>query len=292
MREAQAARVKHLARRLDARRRKVPPPVDQIAQDGVARRREVHANLMRPSRLELDRDEGRGAEPVENPVMCDGAPSLLARFCDAAPTVASVPNEIGVEEAVLRESASDERDVLALDVMSAKESLQIMEGLAVARENERPGRVAVQPMNHEREWATRVPMMQVVEHQGKKRVPFMLGRGDRKQSGRLVDDQKILVLDENREPRANAAALGTAGMKREDRVILDLPPGLVAGRAAEVDPPGAHRVSGGPAGEPKPASGRQVESHRAGGGGAARGTRIVTKNCASPTRASARPPGP
>src|SRR5690348_10318887 len=29
MREAQAARVKHLARRLDARRRKVPPPVDQ-----------------------------------------------------------------------------------------------------------------------------------------------------------------------------------------------------------------------------------------------------------------------
>jgi hypothetical protein len=79
---------------------------------------------MRPSRLELDRDEGCGAEPLENPVMRDGAAAVFSRFCDAAAPVADVSNEIGVEEAVFCESASDERDVLALDVMSAKESLQ------------------------------------------------------------------------------------------------------------------------------------------------------------------------
>ena len=213
MGEAQAARVKHLARRLDARRRKVPSPVDRIAQDGVARRCEVHANLMRPSRLELDRDEGCGAEPLENPVMRDGATSFLARLCDPASPVAGVSNEIGVEEAVFRESASDERDVLALDVMSAKESLQIMEGLAVASEDESAGRVAVQPVNHERDGAPRIPVMQVVEHEGKKGVAFMLSRRNREESGGLVDDQKIRILDEHGQARANPAALRTARVK-------------------------------------------------------------------------------
>ena len=292
MGEAQAARVKHLARRLDPRRRKVPSPVDRIAQDGVARCCEVHANLMRPSRLEPHRDEGCGAEPLENPVMRDGAAAVFSGFCDAAAPVAGVSNEISVEEAVFRDSASDERDVLAFDVVSAKESLQVMEGLAVAREDESTGRVAVQPVNHERDGAPRIPVMQVLEHQGKKGVAFMLGRRNREESGGLVDDQKIRILDEHGQARANPATLRTARVKRERPFVADVAAGLIPHDPGDIDAPGTHRVPGGPAGEPKPARDRQVESHWAGGEGAGRGTRIVTKNCGSPIRALAPEPGP
>lgn len=262
MSEAQTPRMQHLARRIDARRREVPSAVHRVAQDGMARGGEMHSNLVSPSRLELHRDERCATEPLENPIVRDGAKAVFSGPGDAAAPIAAVSNEIGVEAAVPRKRAFDDGDVFALDVMSMKEALQIVESLPIARKDQSAGGVAVQSVDDEGDGPPRIAVVQVVEDTGEKRLPFPLGRRDGKQTGRLVDDEEIGVLDENREPRPNAAPLRTARVKRELRLIVDLPPRLVARSTGQIDPSGPHRVSGGPARESESASDRQIESHR------------------------------
>ena len=189
--------VEHLARRIQGRRRKVFAAVNRVAQDRMAGAGEMNANLMRAARLELHGHERGSSEPFEGAVTRHRPAAFLAGLGDAAASVPRVANEISIEGAVPVDVSFDESDVLPFDVMKPKETLQELKGLAIAGEDESAGGVAVQPMHDEGGRPAPVSVMQVVEDSRQQRVLLVIGRRDREQARRLLDDQEVGVFDEH-----------------------------------------------------------------------------------------------
>ena len=145
--EAESARVEHLPRRVgDGPCARFA--VDTIAEDRMAGRGKMHADLVRAAGLEPDGDEARPGQDLERPVPRHGAEALLAGAGDAAPPVATVADEVRPELAGGREAARDERDVFPLDRVALEELLQRPERLPAAGEEERPGGLLVQAVHH------------------------------------------------------------------------------------------------------------------------------------------------
>ena len=135
--EPEAPRVEHLARRLRGARAG-RRPVHAVAEHGVARRREVHANLVRAARLQPDRDEAWPPQSLESPVARDGAlPRCPARATPGGGRSRRSRTRSS-EGADRRAAPLDDRDVLALDLVRAEAVLQEVESLARAGEDERP----------------------------------------------------------------------------------------------------------------------------------------------------------
>src|SRR4029077_3352564 len=92
MREAESTRVEHLPRRGGRTGARIA--VDAVSEDGMARGREVDPDLMRPSGLGSDRDEGRSGEALERLVASHRPLALLPGACDRSPQ-AGLPDEVG-----------------------------------------------------------------------------------------------------------------------------------------------------------------------------------------------------
>jgi hypothetical protein len=197
MRESEPACVQHLARRRNSRPRPVSSSVHGVADDGMARRGKVHTNLVRSASLELDGDERRESQPLENAIASHRALSLLAAAGDAASPVPGIAHEVGVEGAATLEVSFDQRHILSLDAVIVKEVLKKMQRLPIAGEDERARGVAIEPVDDESHRPAPVAMVQVIKHTGEERVRFPLGRGHGEKAGGFVDDQEILVFDEH-----------------------------------------------------------------------------------------------
>ncbi len=266
-------------------------PVDAISQHGVSRGREVDSDLMGAPRLELDGDERRTRERLENAVPRHGALAPLARPRHRAPPEVAVAREGRVEDAGRRRCSFHDRDVLAFDLVALEALLQKSERLARPGEDQSPGGLAVEPVDDADVRPPAVPVLQVERDAREQRVLLALGRGHGEQSRGLLDDDQVGVLVEHGKARAHAVARRAAGMVRKVRAVGDLRPGLVLRHAPDVHAAGADRLARGAAREPEAARDGEVEPHGC-PSCARRGTRISTKNWGSPTRGSGPAPGP
>ncbi len=284
MREPEPPRVEHLpGRRAGVA---LARAVHAVAEHRVARRREVHADLVRAAGLQAHRDEARARQPLEGAEPRDRpAPGLAgARH---APPEARRAHEVGLVGSGVRRRPGDQGHVLPLDGVLPETVLEKVQRGAVAREDDRARGVLVDPVDDARVGPSAVAVLQIEEGPAPEGVLLArLGR-HRQEARLLVDDQHVAVLVEHRQPRANAAARGPAGVKLEARVGAHLGPRLVEGRSVGVDPPGAHGLPRRAAREPEGAGRGEVEPH-----GEGLGTRTSTKKPGSPIRAPSRAPGP
>src|SRR5262249_39648773 len=73
MKKSENAGVQHLAGSRNASHRTISAPVDTVADHGVARRGEVHSDLMRSAGFELHPHEGGLPESFEHAIPCHRA---------------------------------------------------------------------------------------------------------------------------------------------------------------------------------------------------------------------------
>ncbi len=286
MREPQAPRVEHLSGRSGGRRRRAAGTVDRVAQNGMTGGGEVNADLVCAPRLELNRDQRSPPGPLDRPVSRHRAPSLLPAPSHAAAALSRIPDQIRIEDAEAGQSPLHQRHVLPFDAMRSKEILEKPKRFPVAREDDRSGRVAVDPVNDEGDRPPAIAAVKVVEDSREKSVPLPGGSGNGEQPRGLVDDEQILVFEEHREPRLNSMARRAVRMERKSGLSGNLASRLVARLVVDVHAACPDGLPGRSAPEVPPERHGGVEPHRA------RGTRIVTKNWGSPIRASRPAPGP
>ena len=136
------------------RRRPICAPGDAvhgIAEHRMADRREVHADLVRAARLQLQAQQARARRAARASSKCVTAGALAAAADRHAADVVAIAADRRVDRAAARgRAAAHERDVLALDLARAHLLAERRVGLVAAREHEQAGGVAVEPVDHAR----------------------------------------------------------------------------------------------------------------------------------------------
>jgi len=238
MAKAERAGVQHLAGRVDRGSGEVFRPVNGVPDDRVADRRQMDADLMRPPRLEPEREERRSRHPADDAVVRHGAPPPLAARRRAAAAVARVPDEIEPDRAGIAGDASlDDRDVFPLDVVPAEELLEGAERLARPREDDRSGRLLVEAVDDADVRAAPVTVLQIGVHAREERV-LLVGLGRQGQEpGGLVDDDQRRVLVEDDELRPDVPDGGPVDVEHDAGAVGDVAARLPADGAVDVDAP-------------------------------------------------------
>ena len=263
MPETERACVEHLTRRLDRRRREAIPPVDPVSRDGMPDRREVHADLVRPPRFEPQRDEGRVREPPQDPVVGDGAHAFLAAPGRAATPVSRVADEVEADRSGVARGALDDREVFPLDVVTAKELLEAAQRLARTREDDRAGRVLVEPVHDSDVRTPAVPVLQVGVDATEQGVLLVRLRRQREEPRGLLDDEERRLLVEHDEPRPDVADGGTVHVEDDRGLLADVASRLAADRAVHVDAPRVDVFAGLAPGKPVRDGNPRIEAHAA-----------------------------
>jgi len=262
MAEPQRAGVQHLAFGRDGRRRKVPGPVYRVADDRVAERGEVDADLVRAPRLERQRHGGRPAEPLEDAVVRDGADALFSRPRGSPPAVAAVADNLEADRpGVIRDAAFDERDVLSLDIVPAEELLEAAQDLARAREDDGARRLLVEAVDHADVGALPVSELEIGVDAREQGVLLARLRGEGEQSGGLVGDDEIVVLVQNHEPRAYRSDRRTVDVEGDARLLSDGAPRLATRDSVDVDSSRFDVLLGLASGKGMRAGNPKVETH-------------------------------
>ena len=166
MDESQETRVEHLTRRVEGRGGRAARPVDAVAQDRMAGRGEMDADLVRASGFERHGDEGRSCELLDGSVVRHRAPAALARPGDAPPPISAIVDEVLVECAGAGRMSFDDRQVLPLDRVPAEEVLEKGERLPVAGKEHRARALLVKAVDDSGEGAPAIAMVQVLEDAG------------------------------------------------------------------------------------------------------------------------------
>ncbi len=240
-------------------------PVDLLADDRVAHLGHVDADLVGPPGLEPAGEQaGDRAEPLDDLEVGHRPLPLAVEPGDASTEVAPVGDQGLVDRARLAPGRPfDDGQVLPLDVVLAEQLLERPDRLGRAGQGEGAGGVLVEPVDHpEERLAAAVAEREVARRPGDQRVALAVGGRLGEQAGGLVDDQDVRVFVENLEPAGDLPGLGPIGEELDRRVDRDLPAGLVAALAVEVDPAVPHGLLGGPAREPEPIGHQLVESDR------------------------------
>src|ERR1700693_3046519 len=107
----------------------------------------MHADLVRASRFEMDRHEARASQAFDGLVAGHRGEAPLSGAGNPAPAVGPIAHEVGIERAGVRRLAPDEGHVLALDFVALEDLLERPERFAAPREDERSGRVLVDPVD-------------------------------------------------------------------------------------------------------------------------------------------------
>jgi hypothetical protein len=237
MPETERPGVEHLAGRLDRRSGRIPRTVDRVADDGMADRGEMDADLMRPSGFEPQRDERRGRHPPEDPPVRDGAPPFLAGPGGSPPPVSGVADEIEADRPrVGADPSLDDRHVLALDVVTPEELLESAERLPGTGEHDRARRLLVEAVHDADVGAAPIAVLEVGVDPGEQRVLLVRFGREGQQARRLVDDDERRVLVKDGELRPDVSDRRAIEVERDPRVVADLPARLAADRALDVDP--------------------------------------------------------
>src|SRR5438034_11228139 len=182
-----------------APQRVVPAPVLAIADDRMAERGELRPDLPAAAGLKLDLDERRVAVAFQHAVVADGrlAAAAVARRPHAK---AAVLDQARLERArVGPHDAFDAGDVHALGRPRLELLLERVLDAAGAREDERAGGLAIEPMHHEH--AAAAPRLLPVTQQAVHGALTLALGGDREQADRLVDDQDGAVLVDQSQRR-------------------------------------------------------------------------------------------
>jgi hypothetical protein len=131
----------------------------------------VDPDLVRAARLELDGDEARTRERLENAVSRDRVLAALPRSGDRAPPQVAVARQRRVEDARRRRQALHDGNVLPFDLVTLEALLKKPQSLPRAREHQRPGRFAVEPVHHPHVGPAAVAVLQV-ERDARSSVSF------------------------------------------------------------------------------------------------------------------------
>jgi len=286
--ETEKPGVEHLPACFDDRRES-RAPIDGIADHGMSRRCEVHADLVRPPRAQTDRDERCPFEALERPIVSDRALARFAPASDAAPPVSPIRDERRVEGPRSPDAPFDEREVLPLDRVRPELLLQVAKGVSRPREDERSGSLPVQAMHDPDPAPPSVAVPKVVERTGKESVLLVLRGLHGQEARRFVHDQEERVFGEDREPGPDAPRGRPVRLVKQRDLVVDFGARLVGDAACGLHSSGSNRVAGGPAREAETPRDREVEPH---GAGRPAGTRIWMKKPGSPIRGLDPAPGP
>ena len=189
MREREAARVQELPLEPEL----VGTAVHRVPGDGEVDRSEMHADLVRPPRLEPDgeqrvaREELADLEVRHRHARVVGVERLSQRVAAVAPEGRVDPAAAGPR------ATDDERGVMTLEGVFPHELLQPPVGLFGARDDHQPGRVAIETMDDA--GTIGVAARDVVLEQGvDERAARVPRRRMHNQACRLVDNDQVLVL--------------------------------------------------------------------------------------------------
>src|SRR5438132_8674023 len=288
MLETEKPGVEHLPARFDDRRRS-RTSINRIADHGMARRSEVHADLVRAARAQTHGNERRPSEALERPIVSDRALARLAPARDAASPVSPIRYERGVEGPRNPDGSFDEREVLPLDRVRAELLLQVAKGVPRPREDDRSRGLAVQAVHDPEPGPPPVAVPEVVERARKESVLLVLRGLHGQEARRFVHDQEERVFDEDRESGPDAPRGRPVRLVTQRDVVVDFGARLVDDAAFRLHPSGSNGVAGGPPREAEAPRDREVEPH---GAGRPAGTRIWMKKPGSPTRGLDPAPGP
>ena len=187
-----------------------PPAVDRITDDGMPRMREVQANLMRTAGLEPNGAQRMRAESLEHPIMRDRRAAVLADR--HARSVAPVPADRYVDRAAAGRQAAADGAVLARHLACGELARQRGMRLQRARHDQQTAGVLVKAVHDP--GARHRGERRVKSKQGVlQRVPRIAGSRVHDQAGRLIDDQAVAVLVDERQ----ADCLGEDGRLRRRR---------------------------------------------------------------------------
>jgi len=185
------------------------PPVERIGDQGMTARSQMHADLVRASCVQ------RAAQCTDE--TADGnAPHVGARSLSRldhchANARARVPTDRRVDGHRRRfHFAVGECQVLPVDFPGRNRARERRHGRQRLGNDHESRRVLVQPV-HDAGTGQRGSARMVREQPIQKRSPPMAGRGMDDEAGRLVDHQKLLILEDDRQRNglgAEGAALG------------------------------------------------------------------------------------
>jgi hypothetical protein len=259
--------VKHLAGR--GRPGPAAPAVDGVAHDRQSGMGEVEADLVLPSRLQLDLQERPRREALDDPPARARLVRGLAR-AGQAPAAALVGVVDGRVDGPRfgRGGALDQGGVAPLDPVRAEQVAEPGPGGRGEREGQRPRGVAVQPVHDAHVRPARPPAGGVLLHAGERGVLVVgVGRGrDGEQPRRLVHHHDLFVLVEEGDGGAHARARLAVGVPGDGGAGRDQLSRLQHRLALERDLALLDHVAGAPPGElgvERDEREVQAEAHRA-----------------------------
>jgi hypothetical protein len=228
--------VQHLARRVDRAPRR--STIDLIADDGQAEGREVQADLVLASRLQLDLEQGARAEALDDAPARARLVGGLARTREPPPARLVDVVDGRVDLAFVGGGHPlHQGGVPALHAMRAEE---VAQGRARGRaqgEGEGARGVAVEPVHDADVRPPRPPAGDVLPHPGQRRV--LVARVGSRRHGeeprRLVHHQDVVVLVQEGEGRARTRARLEIGIPGDVGAGLHQEAGLQRGPAADRD---------------------------------------------------------
>ncbi len=165
--------------------------VDPVADDGVADRRHVDADLVRPARLERHPKERPPREGLDELEVRDRIAGTVA-VERLAGRVAPVAPDRGLDPpGPRRRPPAHERHVGAPDPAPAELALEAAERLLVARHEQEAGRVAVEAVDDA--GPVRRPTPRLAGERRRERRAGVARHAVHEQAGRLHDDQEVVV---------------------------------------------------------------------------------------------------
>ena len=231
--------------------------------------REVHADLVRAARLELEVQQARARQRLGQLEVRHGRALGAAADGHAADVVAVAPDR-RVDRAPARgRAAAHERDVLALDPARAHLLAERRVGLVAARQHEQARGVAVEPVDHARALLVVAAAQAEGAQRGHERGPDDARSRMRDHPGGLVGDDHV-VVDQGERDLEPDAGLGPGGaLSASSSSSISSPPArrsdLCAGCAVDAHGPALDQALGGGARGQPGVLGQVAVEPRAGG---------------------------
>jgi hypothetical protein len=236
MRERQLRRVQELPLELRFR-----DPVSCVTDDGKVDRGEVDANLVRPAGLEANPQQRVPPDQLFH-LEVRRRLSGLIRVERPARRIGSVAADGGLDPAPPRTWApAHERDVGSLQLAPADEVLEAPVRLARAGDDEEARRVPIEPVHDPRPLGVLSPGGSTLQQSVDERAVSVTGRGMDDDTGGLVHDEEVLVLEDHAQVdllRLERVGLGLRQVDLEGLAARE-PPALRRGRPLD-----AHRACG------------------------------------------------
>ena len=206
----------------------VDAAVQRVADDRMADRAQVHADLMRAAGVNRDlRQRQHAAEVLGADDARDrrAAAARARRLRRHLLPVRRIAADRRVDAASGQHLAPDEREVFLLDLAVGELARQLLVRRVVLGDDHQPRRAAVEPMHDARALlaADAAQIVDVMQQRVDQRAARVAGRRMHDHPGRLVDDDEVRVLVEDRQRQRLGLRRRVDRLRDVDR---DLLPGL------------------------------------------------------------------